>query len=112
MVVPPSSKEDGSRKDTILIRADPQFIELIPRFLQHRRQDVIAMLEALDRGDFQTVESLGHGMKGAGGSWGFQAITDIGAELQQAAESADTDASRKWLGELSRYLDRVEIVSD
>jgi len=58
------------------------------------------------------VESLGHGMKGAGSSWGFQVITDIGAALEQAAESADTGASRKWVGELSRYLDRVEIVSD
>ena len=68
------------------------------------------MLEALDRGDFATVESLGHGMKGAGGSWGFQAITDIGAALEQAAMSADNDASRKRVGELSGYLDRVEVV--
>ncbi len=112
MVAPPSSKEESSRKDTILVRANPKFADLIPGFLQNRRQDVIAMLDALDRGDFETVESLGHGMKGAGGSWGFQAITDIGAALEQAAESADTDASRKWVGELSRYLDRVEIVSD
>jgi len=66
----------------------------------------------LDRGDFETVESLGHGMKGAGGSYGFHGITDIGAALEQAGESADTDASRKWVGELSRYLDRVEIISD
>jgi HPt (histidine-containing phosphotransfer) domain-containing protein len=58
------------------------------------------------------VEILGHGMRGAGGSYGFQAITDIGAALEQAAENADTDASRKWVGELSRYLDRVEIISD
>ena len=63
-------------------------------------------------GDFETVESLGHGMRGAGGSYGFQAITDIGAALEQAAESADADASRKWVGELSSYLDRVEVVSD
>ena len=70
------------------------------------------MLEALDRGDFEIVESLGHGMKGAGSSWGFEAITDIGAALEEAAERADTDDSRKWVGELSRYLDRVEIVSD
>ena len=70
---------------------------------------VIAMLDALDRGDFETVENLGHGMKGAGGSWGFQAITDIGAALEQAAESADTAMSRKWVGELSSYLDRVEV---
>jgi len=112
MVAPPSSKEESSRKDMILVRAIPKFADLIPGFLQNRRQDVIAMLDALDRGDFETVESLGHGMKGAGGSWGFQAITDIGAALEQAAESADTDASRKWVGELSSYLDRVEIVSD
>ena len=51
-------------------------------------------------------------MKGAGGSYGFQAITDVGAALEQAVESADPDASRKWVGELSRYLDRVEIVCD
>ena len=51
-------------------------------------------------------------MRGSGGAYGFHAITDIGAALQQAAESADTDASRKWLGELSSYLDRVEIISD
>ena len=50
-------------------------------------------------------------MKGAGGSWGFQAITDIGAALEQAAEGADSDASRKWVGELSKYLDRVEMCS-
>ena len=51
-------------------------------------------------------------MKGAGGSWGFQGITDIGAALEQAAESADTHVSRKCVDELSRYLDRVEIVYD
>ena len=112
LVAPPSSKEEGSRKDAILVHANPKIADLIPGFLQNRRQDVIAMLDALDRGDFATVESLGHGMKGAGGSWGFQAITDIGAALEQAAESADSDASRKWVGELSRYLDRVEVVSD
>jgi PAS domain S-box-containing protein len=112
VVATPSSKEESGRRDTILVGADPRFADLIPGFLQNRRQDVIAMLDALDRGDFETVESLGHGMKGAGGSWGFQAITDIGAALEHAAESADTDASRKWVGELSTYLDRVEIVSD
>jgi len=80
--------------------------------LQNRRHDVIAMLGALDRGDYETVESLGHGMKGAGGSWGFQGITEIGAALEQAAESADNEASRKWVSELTRYLDRLAVVYD
>ena len=112
IVTPPAAKEEGSPKDTILVRGDPKFADLIPGFLQHRRQDVIAIRDALDRGDFAIVESLGHGMKGAGGSWGFHAITDIGAALEQAAKSADNDASRKCMGELSTYLDRIQVVSD
>jgi PAS domain S-box-containing protein len=109
---PPSSKEESSGKDTTLTRPNPKFADRILVFLQNSRQNVIAMLDALDRDDFMTVEFLGHGMRGAGGMYGFQAITDIGAALEQAAESADIDASRKWVGELSSYLDRVEIISD
>jgi HPt (histidine-containing phosphotransfer) domain-containing protein len=110
--VPPSANEESAPEDTIVVRADLKFADLIPDFLQNRRQDVIVMLDALDRGDFETVKSLGHGMKGAGGSYGFQAITDFGAALEQAAESADSHVSRNWVEELSSYLDRVEIVCD
>jgi CheY-like chemotaxis protein len=112
IVGPPPSKEESSRQDGIMVRANPKFADLIPGFLQHRRQDVIAMLDGLDRGELEIVQRLGHDMRGAGGSWGFQGITDIGAALEHAAESADTDASRKWVGELSTYLDRVEVIFD
>jgi HPt (histidine-containing phosphotransfer) domain-containing protein len=111
-VVLPPSKEESGRTATIVVHVNAKIADLAPAFLQNRRQDVIAILDALDRGDFATVESLGHGMKGAGGSWGFQAITDIGAAVEQAAASADVNASREWVGELARYLDRVEIVAD
>jgi CheY-like chemotaxis protein/HPt (histidine-containing phosphotransfer) domain-containing protein len=110
-VAPSSSNEEGDRDRAILVHADPKIEDLIPEFLQNRRQDVLSMLDALDRRDFATVERLGHGMRGAGGSWGFQAITDIGAALEKAAENTDSDASRKCVSELSRYLDRVEVVS-
>ena len=112
-VISPSLKQNLSRKaDPILLHIDPKFADLIPVFLHNCRQNVIPMLDALDRGDFRTVENLGHGMRGAGGSYGFQTITDIGAALEHAAESADTDASRNWVGELSRFLDRVEIIAE
>jgi CheY-like chemotaxis protein/HPt (histidine-containing phosphotransfer) domain-containing protein len=101
----------GERNDKIRVRANPKLADLIPGFLEHRREDVIAIGEALDRGDFATVERLGHGMRGAGGSWGFDAITDIGAALEEAAGNADGDASRKCVVQLSTYLERVEVVA-
>jgi len=112
IVARPSSQEVSSRTDPILVRANPIFADRIPAYLQNCRQNVIAMQDALDRVDFEAVTILGHQMRGSGGAYGFQAITDIGAALQQAAESADTAASRKWVGKLSSYLDRVETISD
>jgi len=107
VVAPPSSKEESIQKDPIAILASPKFAARIPAFLQDRRQDAVAMLDALARGEFATVQRLGHNMKGAGASFGFQAITDIGVGLEQEARNADTDASRRWVGELSTYLDGV-----
>ena len=111
MVAPASAQGESGRTGTHLVRVDPRFADLVPKFLQNRRQDVIAMLAALERGDLETVGSLGHGMKGAGGSYGFAAITDIGAALEQAADDADNEAARRLVRELSGYLDRLDIAS-
>ena len=46
-------------------------------------------------------------MRGSGGGFGFQPITDLGAAIEQAADDADLGAARKWLAELSLYLDGV-----
>jgi HPt (histidine-containing phosphotransfer) domain-containing protein len=111
IIVLPSSKDEGGQMDTVLVRTKLKLADRIPAYLQNCRQNVITMLDALDRGDFETVTMLGHQMRGSGGAYGFQAITDIGAALQQASENADIDASRKSVGDMSNYLDRVEPIS-
>ena len=98
--------------ERIVVHADPRFADLIPGFLKNRRQDVISIIDALGRGELDVVERLGHGMRGAGGSYGFPAITEIGAALEHAAEIDDQPSVRKHVGELSTYLDCVEVVSD
>jgi PAS domain S-box-containing protein len=112
IVAPVSSHSESKLEDAIIVRTDPKFADLIPVFLQNCRQNVITILDAVDRADFETVEHLGHHMKGAGGSFGFQAITDFGAAIEQAAGNADTNASRKWVGELTGYLDRVVTIAE
>jgi PAS domain S-box-containing protein len=108
----PSSNE-GAQKDLSFVPAHPKIAAQIPAFLKNRRHDVVTMLAALARGDFGTVARLGHKMKGVGASFGFQTITDLGGALEDEATNAgadtDTAASRKWVGELSSYLDRVEV---
>jgi hypothetical protein len=49
-------------------------------------------------------------MKGAGGGYGFDTITDIGKSLEDAAKEKNTKEIRKRVGELLDYLERVEVV--
>ena len=107
-----TAKADDNRAEKTIIRVDPDLVELIPGFLANRRQDIAAMLDSVQRGDFETVRVLGHSMKGAGGGYGFDAITEIGAALEQAANQRNADEIRNRVHELSRYLDRVEVISD
>jgi PAS domain S-box-containing protein len=105
---PASSEANRRSSDTIVL--NHKFADRARQFLQNTRRNAVAILDALDRGDFEAVGFLGHGMRGAGGMFGFQAITDIGAALEQAAENSDSDALRKWVGELTSYLDHVKII--
>lgn len=107
-----TTKGDMPREERILVRVASEIAELIPGFLQNRRKDIAAMLDAVQRGDFETVRVLGHSMKGAGGGYGFDAITEIGAALEQAAKQRNAAEIRDRVNELSRYLDRVEVISE
>jgi len=94
----------------IVIEIDADLSELVPGFLDRKRADARAILSALDQGDTETVARLAHKMKGEGGSYGFDAITDLGRGLEQAAKEGDLDTAGQLGSELTQFLERVEIV--
>ncbi len=108
---PPIVKDESSRTDAAVARLNTKFADRIPAYLLNCRQNVNFILDALDRVDLETVTILGHQMSGSGGMFGFQEITDISAALEEAAQNADIETSRKWVSELSSYLDRVDTIS-
>jgi HPt (histidine-containing phosphotransfer) domain-containing protein len=93
----------------IIVHIDPEIADLIPGFLENRKKDTESIGEALAQGDFETIRILGHSMKGAGGSYGFDAITDIGKSLEQDALAKNSEEIKRSVQELSAYLDRVEV---
>ncbi len=98
--------------DKILIQGDPDLEELIPGFLQNRRKDVEKLRACLESGDFEVMRVLGHSMKGAGGGYGFDAITEFGARIEEAAKAGDDATITAVTRELASYLERVEVVYD
>ena len=93
--------------DKIVVNIDPDLEELIPGFLGNRANDVGAIRAHLDSGDYDAIRILGHSMKGAGGGYGFDRITELGAVIESAAAAGDADAIRAANEQLDDYLGRV-----
>ncbi|HSE40248.1 MAG TPA: histidine kinase dimerization/phospho-acceptor domain-containing protein [Acidobacteriota bacterium] len=96
----------------IVIHADPDIADLIPKFISNRQKDIVAIETALNQNDFEKIRILGHSMKGAGGGYGFHAVSEIGKNLEDAAKDQSPDRIRKGILELSEYLRNVEVVYD
>lgn len=96
----------------ILVKARPMIADMIPGFLEARRREVDSLLAALERGDLETIRTLGHNMKGVGSAYGFEAITDIGRKLEEAAQAGQRDEVHVQTQALADYLARVEVVPE
>jgi len=98
----------STEPETVII--DEELEDLIPGYLENRRQDIALILSALERNDFETIRAIGHKMKGSGGGYGFDRITEIGRDLEAAAKQAINQDIHERIHELRDYLDRVQIV--
>ncbi len=96
--------EDGPIRVTV----EPEIWDLVPMFLENREQDLEALRRALRAGDAETVEQLGHRMKGIGGGYGFQYVSTAGTAIEEAAVQDRLEDARAWVEGLADYLSRVE----
>lgn len=94
----------------ITVRIDRDLEDLIPGYLENRRKDMESIRQALKKEDLEAIRVIGHTMKGSGGGYGFDRITDIGRTLEEAARSGDKSAILRQTLELSEYLDHIDII--
>ena len=74
--------------------------------------DVGKIRAALAGEDFEAVRVTAHGMKGAGGGYGFPEITRLGAAMEEGAMRRDVDAIGALVTSLEAYLTRIEFIPD
>lgn len=101
---------DDKFDDKIVVNVDAMLEDLIPEFLENKQENIKSIYDALEKKDYETIRVLGHSMKGAGGGYGFDKITDFGALIEQGAKDKNSDEIKKWIMKLSNYLHRVEVV--
>ena len=88
---------------------DAELASIVPKFISNVRRNPSAIAAALARGDFGTIRSLGHNMKGTGASFGLPQISEFGNQLERAAKEQDAEAVRSVTAQLVQFLDSVDI---
>ena len=103
-------KDGGSDHGKIVVKIDPDLEELIPGYLQNRMNDVHDGQVLLNNADFESIQRMGHTMKGSGGGYGFDFISAIGFALEDGAKEKDANKIQNSLKDLCDFLERVEVV--
>ncbi|SPP63058.1 Hpt domain-containing protein [Nitrospira lenta] len=96
--------------ERITVYIDPDLEDIIPTFLANRQKDLQTLRTAIAAKDFETIGILGHRMRGDGGGYGFNAISDIGGIMELAAGRRDEPAIRRQTTALEDFLARVHII--
>ena len=101
---------NANEANALTVHIDPGLEEIVPGFLENRRRDVQTLEAALQQNNLAQIHIIGHRMKGDGGGYGFNAISMLGAALEQAAARADRVAIQRHTAELLDFLARVTVV--
>lgn len=95
--------------EKIIVQVDPDLEDLIPGFLENRKLDVEKLRAELESNDFINLQSIGHSIKGVGGGYGFDLMSELGAAIESAAKAQNAEQAREKIDQLDNYLQRIVV---
>ena len=100
----------AARRGDVVVCSDADLAGLIPGYLKNRRRDVKEIGRFLREGNLQEIQRLGHDMKGSGGGYGFDEITLMGGEIEEAARKGEKETLFELQKRLTEYLSQVKVL--
>ena len=91
------------------VQVDARLRDVLPRYLERRRADVAALMEAVALEQYESAATIGHRMKGSGAGYGLDRLTDIGAAIEEAATEKDAVRIATESRKLAEFLDTVSL---
>ncbi len=96
-------------QEPIRLSVEPALRELLPGFLANRRKDLEVIGRALHTGNLEAIKVVGHNIRCFSRVYGFDALTALGEEIQQAALEQSTLRIVHAQTQLADFLARVEV---
>jgi CheY-like chemotaxis protein/HPt (histidine-containing phosphotransfer) domain-containing protein len=89
------------------VRRSPTIVALLPKFIEHRERDIVAVREAILHLDFLAIATIGHNLRGNAASYGFPELSALGENLELAANERDIRGVDEVFERLAGYVGRI-----
>ena len=87
---------DGFDKD--------EWAEMQEMYINHTSKELVSIMDNLETNSFDSLRTFGHNIKGSGGMYGFNEVTEIGAVIEAAAKDEDMALIKSNLKDLDLFL--------
>ena len=82
---------------------DDEWAEMQEMYINYTFKELNTIKENMGSPSFDTLQTFGHNIKGSGGMYGFNEITNMGAEIESASKQEN-------LEEIKSNLDKLEVI--
>ena len=81
-----------------------EWAEMQEMYIKHTSRELDKINSILNLESLEAIRTFGHNIKGSGGMYGFDEVTSIGLQIENAAKVDDLDSIRLSLSELRDFL--------
>ena len=83
---------------------DDEWAEMQTKYVAYLLTEIPKIKVALNSKDYQALMIFGHNIKGSGGMYGFDDITDLGFKIETSAKAEDLNSLEEFVGELEKNI--------
>ncbi len=87
---------------------DPDFEDLLEMFAETVGERRVLLQQRFRAGNVDDMRVTAHQLKGAGGGYGFDGLSSVAAELEQACKENDIDRVGQSLDTVLEYMGRIQ----
>ena len=83
---------------------DDEWAEMQEMYINHTFKELKAIRENINSTTFDSLRTFGHNIKGSGGMYGFNEITEMGATIESAAKNENMNQIKSNFDKLETFL--------
>ena len=78
--------------------------EMRVKYIQRRQRDLEELKQAINTGNFEPFQRIGHQLKGNGATYGYEELGELGRRMEEAGNNKSQSEADECLSEFIRWI--------